>query len=203
MLTPTGCQGPFPGNSFAATGVETKWTFCSVTTMVRPPGLQRGELLLEHLDDKWRQAFRRLVEEQDLGVHHQRAGDGEPVLLAAAQRARPLVSPERRALTGAAPVSCSASTRGGCHRTWLRLSPRCHQRFDGWRRRAGISSGKSPYYLSTQNPCASMPSAVLNLLRKNRGDHRLGMLATYGLHTEAKRCTGRNPGATRIPTHRA
>src|SRR2546425_7973475 len=66
--------------------------------MVRPPGLQRGELLLEHLDDKWRQAFRRLVEEQDLGVHHQRAGDGEHVLLAAAQRARPLVSPERRAL---------------------------------------------------------------------------------------------------------
>src|SRR5207245_4042522 len=95
---------------------------------VEPPGLQRGELLLEHLDDKWRQAFRRLVEEQDLGVHHQRAGDGEHVLLAAAQRARPLVSPERRALTGAAPVSCSASTRGGCHRTWLRLSPRCHNR---------------------------------------------------------------------------
>src|SRR2546422_1530473 len=90
--------------------------------MLTDRGLQRGELLLEHLDDKWRQAFRRLVEEQDLGVHHHRAGDGEHVLLAAAQRARPLVSPVRRALTGAAPVSCSASMRGdapgsgsGCH----------------------------------------------------------------------------------------
>src|SRR5213596_1846277 len=43
-----------------------------------------------------------------------------------------------------------------------------------------------------------MPSATLNLLRKRRVDRRLGMLALYGLHTEAKRCTGRNPGATRI-----
>src|SRR3989442_1910995 len=134
--------------------------------MLTDRGLQRGELLLEHLDDKWRQAFRRLVEEQDLGVHHHRAGDGEHVLLAAAQRARPLVSPVRRALTGAAPVSCSASMRGGCTRIRLRLSPRCHQRFDGWLRRERISSGKSANYLSTQNPCASMPSAVLNLLRK-------------------------------------
>src|SRR3989441_11530836 len=91
--------------------------------MLTDRGLQRGELLLEHLDDKWRQAFRRLVEEQDLEVHHHRAGDGEHVLLAAAQRARPLVSPVRRALTGAAPVSCSASMRGGCTRIRLRLSP--------------------------------------------------------------------------------
>src|SRR5947199_122584 len=134
--------------------------------MLTDRGLQRGELLLEHLDDKWRQAFRRLVEEQDLGVHHHRAGDGEHVLLAAAQRARPLVSPVRRALTGAAPVSCSASMRGGCTRIRLRLSPRCHQRFDGWLRRERISSGKSANYLSTQNPWASMPSATLNLLRK-------------------------------------
>src|SRR6266571_1097826 len=162
--------------------------------MLTDRGLQRGELLLEHRDDKWRQAFRRLVEEQDLGVHHHRAGDGEHVLLAAAQRARPLVSPVRRALTGAAPVSCSASMRGGCTRIRLRLSPRCHQRFDGWLRRERISSGKSANYLSTQNPWASMPSATLNLLRKNRADRRLGMLALYGLHTEAKRC---NPGATR------
>src|SRR5439155_14048950 len=143
--------------------------------MLTDRGLQRGELLLEHLDDKWRQAFRRLVEEQDLGVHHHRAGDGEHVLLAAAQRARPLVSPVRRALTGAAPVSCSASMRGGCTRIRLRLSPRCHQRFDGWLRRERISSGKSANYLSTQNPWASMPSATLNLLRKNRADRRLGM----------------------------
>src|SRR5438309_9440128 len=164
--------------------------------MLTDRGLRRGELLLEHLDDKWRQAFRRLVEEQDLGVHHHRAGDGKHVLLAAAQRARPLVSPVRRALTGAAPVSCSASMRGGCTRIRLRLSPRCHQRFDGWLRRERISSGKSANYLSTQNPCASTPSAVLNLLRKNGADRRLGMLRSYALHTEAKRCTGRNPDAT-------
>src|SRR5438128_12516700 len=134
--------------------------------MLTDRGLQRGELLLEHLDDKWRQAFRRLVEEQDLGVHHHRAGDGEHVLLAAAQRARPLVSPVPRALTGAAPVSCSTSMRCGCTRIRLPLSPRCHQRFDGWLRRERISSGKSANYLSTQNPWASMPSATLNLLRK-------------------------------------
>src|SRR5438445_296707 len=33
---------------------------------------------------------------------------------------------------------------------------------------------------------------------EGRGGHRLGMVALYGLHTEAKRCIGRNPGATRI-----
>src|SRR5438034_9864245 len=64
-------------------------------------------------------------------------------------------------------------------------------------RQTSGSAGRN--YLSTQNPCASMPSATLNLLRKRRVDRRLGMLALYGLHTEAKRCTGRNPGATRTP----
>ena len=47
------------------------------------------------------------------------------------------------------------------------------QQQGGWRsggslRRQRISSGKSPNYFSTQKPWASMPSATLNLLRKNR-----------------------------------
>jgi len=66
---------------------------------------------------------------------------------------------------GAASGYCSGSMRDGCPRIRRRLSPRCHWRFDGSSRRQGISRGKSPNYLSTQNPSASMPRAVLNLLR--------------------------------------
>src|SRR6058998_676453 len=80
--------------------------------MLTDRGLQRGELLLEHLDDKWRQAFRRLVEEQDLGVHHHRAGDGEHLLLAAAQRARPLVSPVREISPTRSETSSKSSKSG-------------------------------------------------------------------------------------------
>src|SRR5262249_15872039 len=53
--------------------------------------LQAPKLLLEQLHHERRQPFGGLVEEEDGGVAHERAGDGEHLLLAARQRARALV----------------------------------------------------------------------------------------------------------------
>ena len=53
-------------------------------------------------------------------------------------------------------------------------------------------------YLITQNPCASIPSAVLNLLRKNDHVRSLDNMRVTALQIEADRCAGRNPGATRF-----
>src|SRR5207245_8140348 len=77
------------------------------------------------------------------------------------------------------------------------------QQQGGWRnarslRRQRISSGKSPNYLSTQNPWASMPSAVLNLLRKIDHVRSLDNMRVTALQIVADRCAGRNPAATRF-----
>src|SRR5208282_6505162 len=60
----------------------------------------RHVLSAQHVDDladlghhAWHQAFRGLVHEDDLGLEHHRAGDGEHLLLAARERAAGLVAP--------------------------------------------------------------------------------------------------------------
>src|SRR5262249_36064636 len=50
-----------------------------------PVGLELPVLLLQVLDDEWREPFRRLVEEQQLRIAHQRARDRQHLLLAARQ----------------------------------------------------------------------------------------------------------------------
>jgi hypothetical protein len=55
-------------------------------------GLELGDALAQLLDDQWRQALRRLVEQQELGIAHQRAGDGQHLLLAAGQHAAAAVA---------------------------------------------------------------------------------------------------------------
>jgi len=54
-------------------------------------------------------------------------------------------------------------------------------------------------YLSVQNPWASMPSAVLNLLRKIDYVRSLDNTRVTALQIVADRCAGRNPAATRFP----
>ena len=55
--------------------------------MVRPSRFKRQHLLEQALDDHRRQALRRLIEQQQLGVAHQRARDRQHLLLAARQNA--------------------------------------------------------------------------------------------------------------------
>src|SRR5262245_27330173 len=52
-----------------------------------PVGLELPDLLLQVLDDEWGEPFRRLVEEEELRIAHQRACDREHLLLAARQEA--------------------------------------------------------------------------------------------------------------------
>src|SRR5262247_2189712 len=63
----------------------------------------RDALPVQHLDDRAdlrdharHQAFRRLVQQDDLGLEHHRAGNGEHLLLAAGERAAGLASPLRQ-----------------------------------------------------------------------------------------------------------
>ena len=60
---------------------------CSTSRMVRPARLQPQDQVEDVVDDLRRQAERRLVEQQQLGRGHQRAGDRQLLLLAARQRA--------------------------------------------------------------------------------------------------------------------
>ena len=53
--------------------------------------VERLEALEDLLDDERREAERGLVEQEQLRPAHQRAGDGEHLLLAARQRAAALV----------------------------------------------------------------------------------------------------------------
>src|SRR5216683_2345481 len=60
----------------------------------------RHALLVQHLDDladlrdhARHQSFRRLVQQDDLGLEHHRPGDGQHLLLAARQRAAGLAAP--------------------------------------------------------------------------------------------------------------
>ncbi len=62
-------------------------TSCSTTQHRRALLLDHRDRLVHLLDDDRRQAERHLVEEQQLGVRHQRAGDGERLLLASRQAA--------------------------------------------------------------------------------------------------------------------
>src|SRR5262245_2847806 len=49
--------------------------------------LEQRDLLLKMVDDQWRQPLGRLVEQQQLGVAHERACDGQHLLLAAREKA--------------------------------------------------------------------------------------------------------------------
>ena len=67
-------------------------TFCSTSKdgdAVRP---QRTDQVEDRLDDLRREAERGLVEQQELRLGHERAGDGEHLLLAARQRAGELLA---------------------------------------------------------------------------------------------------------------
>jgi len=68
---------------------------CSVTTMVRPAAFRRASCSLSVSATRGARLLGRLVQEQDLGDPHQRAGDCEHLLLAAAEGACQLVSPLR------------------------------------------------------------------------------------------------------------
>src|SRR5712692_7693793 len=52
-----------------------------------------------------------------------------------------------------------------------------------------------------QNPCASIQSAVLNLLRLMLAARSHAIYGVPGLQTPAERGMIRNPGATSYPTH--
>jgi hypothetical protein len=52
-----------------------------------PVGLEPRDLLLQVLHDQWGQALRRLVQQEELGVAHEGAGDGEHLLLAPGEEA--------------------------------------------------------------------------------------------------------------------
>ncbi len=54
-------------------------------------GVERTDRREDLLHDQRRQAERRLVEQEQLGASHQRAGDGQHLLLAARQRAAALM----------------------------------------------------------------------------------------------------------------
>src|SRR5436309_873880 len=69
--------------------------------------------------------------------------------------------------------------------------------------RTSASGRAEPCAVLMRRPAASTREHAeplgrgVELAAGTRADHRLGMLARYGLHTEAKRCAGRNPGTIR------
>ena len=65
-------------------------TCCSATSIVMPVALEPRERLERHRGDLRRETRRRLVEHQQPRPRHQRAPDRQHLLLAAAQRPRPL-----------------------------------------------------------------------------------------------------------------
>ena len=70
---------------------RAKVTFCSPSsTVMRVVSRSRRQRLRQLLQDHRRQAQGRLVQDQQLRLHHQRPGDRQHLLLAARQRARRL-----------------------------------------------------------------------------------------------------------------
>src|SRR5436309_7503417 len=70
--------------------------------------------------------------------------------------------------------------------------------------RTSASGRAEPCAVLMRRPAASTREHAeplgrgVELAAGTRADHRLGMLARYGLHTEAKRCAGRNPGTKEL-----
>ena len=85
------------GRSRPASSTYARWAmssarlaFCSTTSIVMPSSaVELAEDAEQVLHDERRQAERRLVEQQQLRPAHQRPGDGEHLLLAAATGSRP------------------------------------------------------------------------------------------------------------------
>ena len=90
--------------------VTTRSAICAIGRVVRDDGDARAEVAVhavEHLEDEAprRRVERagRLVAEQDLRLLHDRARDGDPLLLAARHLRRVVVAPLRRARPARAP----------------------------------------------------------------------------------------------------
>jgi hypothetical protein len=74
------------------------------------------------------------------------------------------------------------------HRAWRRILITAKVRY-----RAPESE-----LLQRAEPLGLDAQGHVELAAEDRAGHRLGMLTPYGLHTEANRCTGHNPGATAV-----
>ena len=78
---------PFSRTYTRSASASEKSTPCSASRIVRPSRFRLPNLLQQVLHHERRQAFRRLVEQQQLGIAHQRARDRQHLLLAARQNA--------------------------------------------------------------------------------------------------------------------
>ena len=68
-------------------------SFCSTISIVRPLARSFSSGLPDLRDDQRREAEKRLVEEQQARLAHQRAADRQHLLLAAGQRSGGLLAP--------------------------------------------------------------------------------------------------------------